>query len=155
MARRGAGADGCLMNRIWGNSRWHLGTRAPGRPVRVSCVPDLLAHVAIDVSADKDLRNKVAWNPSQSRTPRVIPSFPQASEPAIYLTNDCDDPAVLFRRRLDLAWPATPGRIPDADMDGRRGFERRASPVQQATRRVQQSCELISSAQNAVEEDSA
>lgn len=81
MARRGAGANGCLMNRIWGNSRWQLGTRAPRRPVRMLRVPAVMAHVAIDVSADKDLRIKVAWNPSQSRTPRVIPRFRRLRSP--------------------------------------------------------------------------
>lgn len=94
-----------------------------------------LAPVATDVSADEDLRIKAAWNPSQSWNPRVIPRLPQTSEPAIHLANDCDDPAALFRRRFDLAWPATPGRIPDADMDGRRGFEKRASPASHSERR--------------------
>lgn len=44
-----------------------------------------------------------------------------------------DDLAVLFRRRPLLACPATPGRIPDADMDGRPGGSKSGPFFQQAT----------------------
>lgn len=97
-------------------------------------MPVVLAHVAIDVPAGEDM-NKGGMESFAESESTSHPSFPQASEPAIHLTNDCDDPAILFRRRLDLAWPATPGRIPDADMDGRRGFEKRASPASHSERR--------------------